>query len=240
MGLSTNKHVEKLYYHPCGQEGPCKIYLIVKEVIIEACSTSMFFVFLEGNEGELLYLACIYEMHDKLNVHTNKNISSNISIRVLINASYSTTGFIHTIYVHIYIFVLLILTQPKFWTADKVGHRCRTCISSVTSFSASSGPTSRQSCRCRRPAAERSSGLAVVSWWLPHCHPSPSSSLPKKLLYAFQNIIKQECSDEQSGSDMEDPHACRPIPMPDLPNLHESSRVTLLLREGETDHWNFM
>ena len=89
---------------------------------------------------------------------------------------------------YIYIFVLLILTQPKFWTADKVGHRCRTCISSVTSFSASSGPTSRQSCRCRRPAAERSSGLAVVSWWLPHCHPSPSSSLPKKLLYAFQTL----------------------------------------------------
>jgi len=56
----------------------------------------------------------------------------------------------------------------------------------------------------------------------------------------ISNIINQECSYEQSGSDMEDPHACHPIPMPDLPNLHESSPVMLLLCEGETDHWNFM
>lgn len=76
MGLSTNKHVEKLNYHPCRQKGPCKINSIVKEVIIESYSASMLFGILEGNQGELLYLACIYQMHDKLNVHTNANISS--------------------------------------------------------------------------------------------------------------------------------------------------------------------
>ena len=154
--------------------------------------------------------------------------------------------------------------------SDKVARRCRTCISSVTSFSASSGPTSRQSCRWRRPAAERSSGLAVMRHG--GCHIAMLRSLqiadanvtfsycavnmllpPLTILSIFISfqeaaqcisniliILKQECSHQQCGSDMEDPHACHPIPRPDLPNLHESSRVTLLLCEGETAHGNFL
>lgn len=74
---------------------------LLRHILLPCC-----LVFLEGNEGGLLYLACIYQMHDKLNVHTNKNISSSIPIRILINDHkriiFHYTGFILIIYIFIF------------------------------------------------------------------------------------------------------------------------------------------